>query len=129
VLGPNYALTPIAVIWNLEQTNTITFPCNFSVEEASMIRIASVPLVGLMIAAGQASAAPYPGGRFVSEFPAASPFESVRCYGHHCRDRAHGYRAHGYRSRWQTEDPRHMKMGSQRWWNAKDREGSTGRPR
>jgi len=32
-------------------------------------------------------------------------FESVRCYGHHCRSRVYGYRAHGYRSRWHTEDP------------------------
>jgi hypothetical protein len=93
-----------------------------------MIRIASVLLVGMTIATGQASAAPYPGGRSIGGFPAAAPFESVRCYGHHCRPRVYGYRVHGYRSRWHTEDPRHMRTGSRRWWNAKDREGSTGRP-
>jgi hypothetical protein len=93
-----------------------------------MIRTASVLLVGMTIATGQASAAPYPGGRSIGEFRAAAPFESVRCYGHHCRPRVYGYRVHGYRSRWHTEDPRHMRTGSRRWWNAKDREGSTGRP-
>jgi hypothetical protein len=108
--------------------DTIVFPRNFSVEEASMIRTASVLLVGLTIAAGQASAAPYSGGGSASEFPAAKRFESVRCYGAHCRARVHGYRAHGYHTRWHTQDPRHMRTGSQRWWDAKDREGSTGRP-
>lgn len=108
--------------------DTIVFPRNFSVEEASMIRTASALLVGLTIAAGQASAAPYSGGGSASEFPAATRFESVRCYGAHCRARVHGYRANGYRSRWHTQDPRHMRTGSQRWWDAKDREGSTGRP-
>jgi hypothetical protein len=90
-----------------------------------MIRTASVLLVGMAITRGQASAAPYPGVRSMGEFLAAAPFESVRCYGHHCRARAG---VHGYRSRWHTEDPRHMRTGSRRWWNAKDREGSTGRP-
>jgi hypothetical protein len=93
-----------------------------------MIRTASVLLIGLTIAAGQASAAPYPAGRSVRELPAVAPFQSVRCYGRNCRARVHGYRTRGYRSRWHTQDPRHMRMGSQRWWNAKDREGSTGRP-
>lgn len=91
-----------------------------------MIRTASVLLVGLTIAAGHASAAPYPGGRAVSD--AVAPFASVRCYGRNCSGRVRGSRAHGYRSRWHTQDPRHMRVGSQRWWNAKDREGSTGRP-
>jgi hypothetical protein len=46
--------------------------------------------------------------------------------GRHCRAyRTFGYRAH---SRWHTEDPSRMRTGSRRWWNAKDREGSTGRP-
>jgi len=93
-----------------------------------MIRTASVLLVGMTIATGQASAAPYPCVRSVGEFRAAAPYETVRCYGHHCRSGVYGYRAHGYRSRWHTEDPRHMRTGSRRWWNAKDREGSTGRP-
>ena len=93
-----------------------------------MIRTASVLLVGMTIATGQASAAPYSGAMSVGELRAAASFESVRCYGHHCRARVYGYRAHGYRPRWHTEDPRHMRTGSRRWWNAKDREGSTGRP-
>jgi len=89
-----------------------------------MIRTASVLLVGMTITTGQASAAPYP-GRSAGEFRAAAPYETVRCYGHNCRARVYGYRVHGYRSRWHTEDPRHMRTGSRRWWNAKDR---TGRP-
>jgi hypothetical protein len=93
-----------------------------------MIRTAFFLLVGLTIAHSQASAAPYSGGGAVGEFRAATPFEYVRCYGHHCRARVYGYRPHGYRSRWHTEDPRYMRTGSRRWWNAKDREGSTGRP-
>jgi hypothetical protein len=44
-----------------------------------MIRTASVLLVGMTIATGQASAAPYPGGRSLGGFPAAAPFESVHC--------------------------------------------------
>ena len=96
-----------------------------------MIRTASVLLVGMTMATGQALAAPYLGDMPVGEFHRAAPLESVRCY--HCKARVHGYRvhgyrAHGYRSRWHTEDPRYMRTGSRRWWNAKDREGSTGRP-
>ena len=93
-----------------------------------MIRIASVLMVGMTITGGQAFAAPRVGDIAVRHSRAAAPVESVRCYGHHCRAHVYGYRAHGYRSRWHTEDPRHMRTGSRRWWTAKDREGSTGRP-
>ena len=93
-----------------------------------MIRTASILLVGMTIATGPAQAAPYLGDRPTRESHAAAPRESVRCYGHHCRARVYGYPVHGYRSRWHTEDPRYMRTGSRRWWNAKDREGSTGRP-
>jgi hypothetical protein len=93
-----------------------------------MIRTASVLLVGMTITTGQALAAPYPDVGSAGELLAAAPFESVRCYGHRCGARVYGSRVHGYRSRWHTEDPRHMRTGSRRWWNAKDREGSTGRP-
>ena len=57
-----------------------------------------------------------------------------RCYRHHgqlrCsrfaqRGRYHGF---GYRSGWHNEDPSHMRAGSRRWWNAKEREGSAGDP-
>jgi len=92
-----------------------------------MIRTASVLLVWITITTSQASAAPYT-SRSAGEFRSAAPYETVRCYGHNCRARVYGYRVHGYRSRWHTEDPRHMRTGSRRWWNAKDREGSTGRP-
>jgi hypothetical protein len=104
------------------------FPCELPIKGASVIRTASILLVGMMIVTGQARAAPYLGERSVREFHAATPLESVRCYGHHCRARVYGYRVRGHRSRWHTEDPRHMRTGSRRWWNAKDREGSTGRP-
>ena len=57
-----------------------------------------------------------------------------RCYrqrGHlHCgrASRVGRYHGYGYRSRWHTEDPSHMRVGSRRWWNAKEREGSAGKP-
>ena len=93
-----------------------------------MIKIALVLVIGTVITTGQALAAPRLGDRIAPDFRAAAPVESVRCYGYHCRARVYGYRVHGYRSRWHTEDPRYMRTGSRRWWNAKDREGSTGRP-
>jgi hypothetical protein len=92
-----------------------------------MIRVASILLVGMAIS-GQALALPRFGNKSVSDLRANAPAETVRCYGHDCRARVYGYRVHGYRSRWHTEDPRHMRTGSRRWWNAKDGEGSTGRP-
>jgi len=41
----------------------------------------------------------------------------------HCRDRSYGYH-----SRWYPRDARQLRTGSQRWWDQKDSEGSTGRP-
>jgi len=41
----------------------------------------------------------------------------------HCSDRINGYH-----SRWYPRDARQLRTGSQRWWDQKDSEGSTGRP-
>ena len=94
-----------------------------------MLRIASVAAIVMTITAGQALATPRP----VADFgPTARP-ENVRCHGRNCRvnvyGHRYGYRSHGYRAqRWHSQNPADMRVGSRRWWNAKDREGSTGRP-
>jgi hypothetical protein len=89
--------------------------------------------IGLLTApASAAPAAPFPSVN--NEGASIVEQAARRCYRHrghlHCgrASRVGRYHGYGYRSRWRTEDPSHMRVGSRRWWNAKDREGSTGRP-
>ena len=88
-----------------------------------MLRLASFVAIGTIITTGQALATSIP----PAELGTTARPDSGRCYGRHCRARVYGYRS-GYRTRWHTQDPSRMRTGSRRWWDAKDREGSTGRP-
>jgi hypothetical protein len=94
-----------------------------------MLKLVSLAAIGIVMATGPALAMPRP----TVDLSATARPDNVRCHGRHCRvhvygyRRAYGYRP-GYRTRWHSEDPADMRVGSRRWWNAKDREGSTGRP-
>ncbi|MBO0740177.1 MAG: hypothetical protein J2P51_01965 [Hyphomicrobiaceae bacterium] len=104
-------------------------------------QLASAAALG--VAAGVAQAAPLP--VWTSGAPAAqmasgamsnvTPVADRRCWWHnghrHCRRLAwrapgYGYKAAG--SDYYEQDARTLPVGSQRWWDIKDREGSTGRP-
>lgn len=96
----------------------------------------------LGVAAGAAQAAPLP--VWTSAKPAAHaasglmapviPVADGRCWwrnGHrHCRRLAWPAPGYGYKagSDYYEQDARMLPVGSQRWWDIKDREGSTGRP-
>jgi hypothetical protein len=103
-------------------------------------RLAAVLAFG--VATGAAQAAPLPAAK--SAQPTAQrasgftadviPVADRRCWwrnGHrHCRRVA--WPAPGYgdtaASNYYEQDARTLPVGSQRWWDIKDREGSTGRP-
>jgi hypothetical protein len=99
--------------------------------------------MALVAAAGTAQAAPLPvwasakplakmASRFTAEI---IPIADRRCWWRgeqrHCRRLAGRAPAYGYKtgvSDYYEQDARTLPVGSQRWWNIKDREGSTGRP-
>jgi hypothetical protein len=96
-----------------------------------------LPVAGLAVSllAAPASAAPANALTGVGKEQASVVEQAARrCYRHRGHLRCHRlgyvgrYRGYGYGSRWHTEDPSGMRVGSHRWWRAKDREGSTGRP-
>jgi hypothetical protein len=99
--------------------------------------------MALGVAAGAAQAAPLP--VWTSAKPAAHmasglmaeiiPVADRRCWWRggqkHCRRLAWPAPAYGYNaggSDYYEQDARTLAVGSQRWWDIKDREGSTGKP-
>jgi hypothetical protein len=44
----------------------------------------------------------------------------------HCRYVRHGSRVYGYNSRYYPRDARHLRYGSQRWWDQMEREDRAG---
>jgi len=59
--------------------------------------------------------------------PALTTKTAAHCWWRAGRRHCSG-RSDGYRSRWYPRDARQLRTGSQRWWDQKDSEGSTGRP-
>jgi hypothetical protein len=100
-------------------------------------------LLALGIAAGNAQAAPLPRLAEAMPFPpmlapfmAEMPVAYRRCRRHdgqrYCRWRHSPSAANGAYgdtgSDYYEQDSRKLPVGSQRWWDIKEREGSTGRP-
>jgi len=82
-------------------------------------------IAGLFGAA--AAAAPLAAARTPGHAPALTAKAAAHCWWRAGQRHCSG-RSYGYHSGWYPHDARQLPMGSQRWWDQKDGEGSTGRP-
>jgi hypothetical protein len=116
---------------------------SFHTEVANMRARHLAAALVLGVAAGNVQAAPLPrladampSPRMLSPFMAEMPVAYRRCrrrdgqrycrwsHGPSAEDGAYGYTGSDY----YEQDSRKLPVGSQRWWDIKEREGSTGRP-